>query len=478
MYYLNKFTLFFKKNQLKSIIIVLVLLILVPYLLLFGYCHPAGDDYSYAVLGSEPNFIKSLLDEYNLWNGRYTSNIFVLKGSLVYFYNSVYFYRCSLFIIFILFYFTIFKFIQSITGNYIGVGYPAFFSLLFFVLYLYQMPILSEGIYWYTGIVTYQLGIIFFLWLIILQLKYIGKIFIVNRIIHFVLLMIAAFLVVGFNEVLMLFIVLFYCILIQVYWTKYKQKRISFFILFLIVVGSIFIVYFAPGNTLRSTYFEGKSHQLWHSLLFSVLQCGRFIFEWLSNGVILLLSIAFISLHSKIEKHIFMFSPDFPISRWFSLFSLPIVIFISVFPAYWSTGIMGQHRTVNVAYFFFILLWFINLSIWINHSPIIFSRFKVSNIKYLFLLSLLIILFSKNTRIAWGDILSHSASKFDNQMSERYLELNKAKYLISKPSNVYITKLNVKPRSIFLYDISDDTNYFPNVCYRKYWKIEGNIVAK
>jgi hypothetical protein len=290
--------------------------------------------------------------------------------------------------------------------------------------------------------------------------------------------MTAAFLSVGFNEVLMLFIVLFYCILIHVYWTKFNQKRISFFILFLIVVGSIFIVYFAPGNTLRSSYFEGKSHQLWHTLLFSILQCGRFIFEWLSNGVILLLSIAFISLHPKIEKHIFMFSADFPISRWFSLFSLPVVIFISVFPAYWSTGIVGQHRTVNVAYFFFILLWFINLSIWVNHSPIIFSRFKVSNIKYLFLLSLLIILFSKNTRIAWGDILSHSASKFDNQMSVRYLELDKAKSLISKPSTVYITKLNVKPRSIFLYDISDDTNYFPNVCYRKYWKIEGNIVAK
>ena len=57
-------------------------LCLLPYLILFFYCHPSGDDFSYAVLGTNQDLFSALIDEYNLWNGRFFSNFFVLKSPL------------------------------------------------------------------------------------------------------------------------------------------------------------------------------------------------------------------------------------------------------------------------------------------------------------------------------------------------------------------------------------------------------------
>ena len=74
---------------------------LLPYMILFAYCHPSGDDFSYAVLGTKPPFLSAFLDEYNLWNGRYTSNIFVLKNPLIVHHSWIWLYRSTLLAIFV-----------------------------------------------------------------------------------------------------------------------------------------------------------------------------------------------------------------------------------------------------------------------------------------------------------------------------------------------------------------------------------------
>ena len=44
-------------------------------------------------------------------------------------------------------------------------------------------------------------------------------------------------------------------------------------------------------------------------------------------------------------------------------FLLLFVIFFSSFLPYWVSGILGQHRTLNVAYFMFIILWFSTITV-------------------------------------------------------------------------------------------------------------------
>ena len=41
-----------------------------------------------------------------------------------------------------------------------------------------------------------------------------------------------------------------------------------------------------------------------------------------------------------------------------------------------------------------------------------------------------------------------------------------------------IPVLNIKPKSIFIYDISCDPKYFPNTCYKTYWDLESYLIAK
>ena len=96
------------QNKLIGVLI----LCLLPYFLLFAYCHPSGDDFSYAILGSKQGLFPALIDEYNLWNGRYFSNVFVLKNPLIFRNSWLSIYRISLFGIFLSTIISIFCFLK------------------------------------------------------------------------------------------------------------------------------------------------------------------------------------------------------------------------------------------------------------------------------------------------------------------------------------------------------------------------------
>jgi hypothetical protein len=81
MFYLNKLFTTFKKDN--SIIFGgIIFLLCIPFLYLTFFIHPSGDDYTYAFLELKSSFYKAYLDEYFLWNGRFISNLFVLKNPL------------------------------------------------------------------------------------------------------------------------------------------------------------------------------------------------------------------------------------------------------------------------------------------------------------------------------------------------------------------------------------------------------------
>ena len=46
------------------------------------FCHPSADDFTYAVLAENDDFIKTVLNERYRWNGRYISNFIILNSPL------------------------------------------------------------------------------------------------------------------------------------------------------------------------------------------------------------------------------------------------------------------------------------------------------------------------------------------------------------------------------------------------------------
>lgn len=451
-------------------------LVLLPYFILIGFCHPSGDDFSYAVLGTKQDLFSALLDEYKLWNGRYTSNIFVLKNPLVFKDSWLIIYRYSIAGILFFGLFSSFFFFNYFLREYITSSWIIVISLLFLLLNLFQMPILSEGTYWYTGVVTYQLANSFALFYLI-GLHRFTKLN--NRFKQFLLffgLCLSIILIAGFNEVIMLLMLVFHFVMLAIQFQRKSSNRFWFLGFFLASLLGFIIVYFAPGNKVRESYFIGESHRLGHSLLFTSLQMIRFVIGWFSSGVLLMLSLVYLSVYKRIHTSNKFFQHHFYKYKWITMLSLFAVLFLAIFPAYWSTGIMGQHRTVNTAYFFFILLWFVNLSIWSETK--LFQNIQISTKlkKIAVIISLLILAFTNNTFTAWKDLLTNDALMFDIALKRRYHLLNS----ISKQDTRMqeILPLIMKPKSLFIYDISKDPRYFPNTCYKSYWKLNAYLVAK
>ena len=456
---------------------ILLVFLCLPYLLLFTYIHPAGDDFTYAFLGNKSDFLSAWLDEYNLWNGRYFSNLLVLNNPLTYTHIGLIEYRIILFLIYLTLLFSLFYFFRTFLSEVYTFISCLFLVLLFNVVYLSQIPTLAEGMYWYTGVVTYQLGIIFtLLYLSFLYNYLIEKYLMANKYVHILSLISCLFALIGSNEVLMLLILFFHIILLVLVYKKNIRLRVLFFWLCLLIFLLSAVVYFAPGNKIREAYFVGVSHHFWFSIAFSLLQCFRFVFEWLNNLVIIMLSVIFIPINSILTQRIFLFKNNFFLRPWISLLSLFALIFCCVFPAYWSTGILGQHRTVNVAYFFFIILWFVNLSIWINTYPTLFNRFKSKYTLLLSLLCILIIATTRNSRGVIEDISSGNCNAFNQELKQRYSRLNRINPNLNKA--IYLDTLTAKPVSIFIYDIRNDPKYFPNLGYQRYWNLKAGVYSK
>jgi hypothetical protein len=209
------------------------------------------------------------------------------------------------------------------------------------LIYIQGMPIISEGLYWFTGSITYFLDLVFFNFF----LSFYHTNFRSFSWKSYLILILWLMLAIGSNEVLAIWCVLITCVV------SFLQRRIKTEFLWALVLFGI--VLFAPGNQIRMSHFD-NTHNLIYSATMTVMQMLRFTFYWffsISNMIFVLLLIAVKpaikqALKKGIEKP--------PVLLL--LFMYILLLFTSIFPAYWSTGMMGQHRTVNLAYQFFLIL--------------------------------------------------------------------------------------------------------------------------
>jgi hypothetical protein len=156
------------------------------------------------------------------------------------------------------------------------------------------------------------------------------------------------------------------------------------------------------------------------------------------------------------------------------LFIIPIllfmVLFISIFPAYWTTGIMGQHRTVNFAFFVcipFMFLWFLLL---INLFELFFQRLYQKIKFFVVFIFVVSISFTRNFQGMIEDIYHLKHLKFNNENNQRYDFLNN-----HKKKDVFLKRLKTHPFTISIYDLDIDPNHLANIGYQRYWKVKGKV---
>ena len=463
----------FLKYKFTLLTICLVIIIL-PYIYISFFTHPIADDLTYAFKGKNYGIFEVLKYEYLHWNGRYASNLFVILNPIAF--NSLIVYKLvpifSIITTVLSFYF----FFSSISDSFKKSEKFAF-SLVFTLLYLYQMPIISEGIYWFTGLVTYHLGNILLLIFLALTFKYLKAKYILNKYLHVILIIVLLFIINGLNEVIMLnlLFLIFVGLIIS-----FRNKLISknfFILLFIFSVIFSAIVYFAPGNSVRESLFS-NNHNFISSIVNSTIQTLRFIFEWISSLPLIIVSVFYFYINKQFSEDETLFKNSFYLLPFISVSLLFSIVFICIFPAYWATEILGQQRSVNVAYFLFLIMWFINLTVIFNklNSKPLINRLKPEVKFFAVLLMLISFAVTKNGLSLITDIAYHKEIQYNNLMTERFIKLSNFDKNFTE--TIYFEKIPNPPKTLFILDITDDSESWMNKGYNVYFNIENKIVAK
>lgn len=463
------------RRALFIVFIILLAASLLKYAWLALYCHPMADDWSYAHQGITRDLLPWLQGEYLNWNGRYFSNVLVGKGPLILGLDALWLYRSVPVALLLLTGVAAFALIRSMTRQGLNAREQVVGALVFLSLFVQGMPDLGEGFYWYTGAVTYQFGNVLFLFhlaRLVRDCSSGGSGFL--RSVVDALLITA---IIGSSEVHMVLMVALHGAIVLLRHAPLASPARRWWKFFLVLVCASVVV-FAPGNAVRSALFAG-SHDVLHSAWWGFLQTGRFALTWATDPALLLCSAFYLPLSRRLATTEQRFANAFGLRPWMTSTALLAVIFLCAFPAYWGTGILGQHRTMNVAYCFFLPLWFLNLTTWDVH---VFSkrwnvlpRLSPTIVGLLGIALILLLNLDRNGGDAVRDLVTGRAARFDGQMEHRYPLLVKAR---TNDLPVMLPAIADPPESLPLYELRDDPHHWVNQCYALYFGLEGQPIHR
>jgi Family of unknown function (DUF6056) len=448
-------------RRISIVLVVLLALALARYIALAFYVHPFADDFSYAVAGMRTELLPRLWDEYNLWNGRWLSNILVLRGPLVLgMEQGLWLYRLIPLLLLALSWFGAYALIRSLARG-MDPRNAAVGAALFLLLYLQLMPDLSEGIYWYTGAVSYLLPgalmlLLFASWLRTYRAPR------HTRARWVALNVLLTVIIAGCNELHMVFMVLFHVALLWLRWRSARKvdRKMVVVLVFACLAAAVMIA--APGNSGRSAQFPHK-HELGHTLLWGGLQTGRFLLTWVLSPALLITSFLFLASGSWLRSRLCTLVLVFNIRPMAVFALLVIMVFVAMALPYWSTGLLGQHRTVNAALLFFLPLWFLMLTMF-GIDPVFKPGHRVvlSPLHRGLVLALLVPVFfftGSGARVG-GDLVSGRMGEFDAQLGARYAAIERAK--LEGRTDLLLPSLTTKPHSLRYLDGSFDGGQWIN----------------
>lgn len=440
-----------KKYQ--TLITILLIIALLPFCYVCGYALPYADDFciGWELLQGKP-LLTSIAEQYLYWNGRYTSDVLInlhpiTTGSLTVYSVVI---LLSLLATPVAFYLLFQQVIKHKATSLIA-------SMLLSLLYLNYMPQLTEGIYWYGGIVNYHIGVL----VLLLQLTMFTKLFTAEDKSAALYAASLALLIlsVGFNEVGAMLIPLFYFVVLVFTFKEQTKNRKLIAIHFVVALIASAFVIFSPGNATRLGEFSGK-YDLLNSVLKSSAQTLRFSGGWLMKYPVLVCSVLAIAYAHKLSDTIIA-----KIDWRIALMGAFAVVFIAAFIPYFATGILGQHRTMNYVYPFFLLLWFIALIGFANRYSIQTRYLQADSRKAILIISAIITMqMSYNASSIYSELKHDGFNKYQTEYLARQQQILGGDTTIMPlqhiPSVFMITDATAK----------DDPQYWVNKCMKLYYE--------
>lgn len=438
----------------KNLWFILCIYIILPFIVLFFFTQPVGDDFCFSADYIEKGFLGALKNHLVSFGGRYSAYAINLLNPMSF--HSIVLYRLVLVVIFIFLLFSLHLFFHRVFG--LSRKKAILFALSFFSLYLIQLPSPQQGLYWYPGATTYTLplSLILLLFLIIYSVK--------GKIVSFILVPIMIIIIVGIGELAILSMIYFLLIALAI--KLYFNEKDKWKLVLYVVFAGIFVgfYYMAPGNYTRVDSINNLNSQNFiFTLITSLKQSVIFPVSWLQNLAIIICTIFFIPAAYKNAKHLFPFKFHPLVYILFSYFFL-ICLFL---PINWAVGnAFLPTRYLNFVYFWFILLWFINVQIVVSYFyQLGYNNFYLPGIvKFFLFIGLLFIIKDYRVRTAYNDLFSGSAYRYNKELNERYKVIESC-----TNDTCYVLPLIECPQSICGDDIKEETNDWRNKCYDSYF---------
>ena len=427
------------------------------------YNHPSvDDDYCFAYMTRDHGFWQAQKFYYDGWSGRYISNMIFHATPLAY--GVFWFVKVMPFIIFGLLFHAVYVFVGEVLKP--SRTNQLLLTITFLSIFIIFSPSVVDTFFWYTSVFIFPTSLCFFLYLIVVILRYYQPQY--QRIKYWIALLSATlvFFIIGSNEVIMLFTIAFLGIVFG--YILLFEKRFDSFIFGLMVIGLYFAYFWvvqAKGNQTRLVggnvlggAIELSLKNAFKSTVKDTLQWSRMLFFFIILYYRLFLPKYYSEMPSKIFK----------IKIWVPIVGLLTLIFMMFFVIHYGNDMGVPDRVKNMIFAIFTLGCFYITTI--AHFSYLSKRVKYSNEgfiigAFIFLITISIYLDGKNLKIMYADIRLGIAKRYDQEMTQRYTQIKE-----SKSDTVFVAPLKNIPKSLCFDDIKTTEKHLWNRCYATYFE--------
>lgn len=451
----------------EKLLIIFYAICIIPFLILHFYNHPWAEDMYFPFDTLSEGFIGAQYNYYLYWSGRFFSYAILSVNPLIF--KSITAFRIACLASSMLLIFMLFFSISAYTKKFLSLTNRWVLCLSVSFLFFYAMPSIGDGIYWFTAVMIYVLGIILMLAFTILIKYYLTigpslKKKIILLVLGFNLLAIA-----GTGEInAMLMCSVLLCFIIFKLFTD--RTNISLFICLLMISAiGLAISAASPAHSQRAAFFAStqNTHDLSFSLSYSFSYTLKKFYIWLTQTPLItvsLFSLSVLSFSSRRSQQ-----PNSHFKRpWFlfifSMLSLFSLCALSTFISAWTLG-RSIPRTENIMCFTFLIFWFITLysSTFLLREKEFFKKFEKLQPVFA-VLTILSLLMNNNITTAYNDLVRGNAKRFSLQLDARY-------EMIKQDSNAVVAVDGIKniPASYSFGDVSTDTANWYNKWYGRYF---------
>lgn len=451
------------KNLANSALWLLFLITVIPIGLLAIYNHPSvDDDYCFAYMTRDYGFWEAQKFYYEGWSGRYISNMIFHASPLA---------------------FGVFWFVKVMPFLILGFLYHAIYTLIgellkpsrqnqlllaatFLSLFIIFSSSVVDTFYWYTSVFIFPTSFCYFLYLIVVILRYYQPQY--QRIKYPIALLAATlvFFIVGSNEVMMLFVLAFLG-MVWLYILVF-EKRFDGFLFGLILVGAYFAFFWvikAKGNEIRMAGGNVLGGAIFQSLLNALKSTLSSVIKWLTP------LIPFGFIYSFFLRKFIPVRPQsiFKVNVWIAILALLTLIFLMFFVIHYGNDmgvpdrvnnlilaiyLMGAFYIITIAHYDFAVEYPANNRL---SNKWMIALFVVLMGAYLFMLD-------GNIKTMYADIRLGIAKRYDQEMTQRYTQIRE-----SKSDTIYVAPLKNIPKSLCFDDIKNNEKHLWNKCYATYF---------